>query len=193
MDTRKEALRRILADAAPELADDDRRELLAHLDDAVEAGMRAGLSEDQAAARAVADLGDVKRIAADLGRARLKAVLRERSVNVVGFCIFAEVVLLIWTMAPGCARVFADMCLPMPQALAFFVQLGQAMRIGWPVVLLLSAGVAVLVFRRSPVRRVSGQVLAAASLVLLVAFAVAAGVPIMNWESLQQLPTVTPP
>jgi hypothetical protein len=192
MESRAEALRRILEEAAPGLSGEDLRELAAHVDDAVEARVRSGAAEDRAIAEAVADLGDLRRIAAELRRPRL-AEVRRRVHSRLAFAMLVYFAAMQLFMAPQTARVFEELCLPMPALLAGFVALARAMRAAWPLVVLALAGLGWVLLRPNRIPSAVTATAATATVLAMAVFAAAVCLPILQWKELQQLPHFAPP
>lgn len=191
METREQALHRILAEAGAELSEDDRRELVAHLDDAVDLRVRAGEPEDRAIASAVAELGDLRRIAGALQGTRLAEVKR-RVNSRLAFTMIVYFAAMQFFMAPRCVRIFDKLHLPMPAVLAGFVALAEAMWAAWPLVLVALAGLGWLFLRTRRVPEAAGGTVALGALLALALFAASVCLPILNWEEIQQLPQFAP-
>lgn len=161
MGNREEALRRIFdaAGVGTRLTDDQKRELLAHLEDAVEKKVGAGVPEIDAVGQAFDELGDLKKIARDFPGGPPTAVTPDGAVldrwfpgagwtTYVLFLFFTFIQLFI---IPTFSSVYRQARVPMPGLTIRFLGLSDAMRTYWPVTaaLMLALGAALWSTRRS--------------------------------------------
>ena len=161
MGNREEALRRIFdaAGVGARLTDDQKRELLAHLEDSVEKKVAAGVPEIDAVGQAFSELGDLKKIARQFPGKPAAAVtpeglLLDRWFPSAGWTAFALLLFFIFietTIVPGFARVFQKAGVPIPGLTMMFIDLSVVMRASWPVTagFALALGTALWLSRRS--------------------------------------------
>ncbi len=159
MSSREESLRRVLDAALGDrrLTADQRREIVAHLDDSVEAKVAGGVSEVEAVASAFLDLGDLRRISRQFPG-------RPAAVTPEGVTPVASAPTTVWTayallvffftmqtcVTPRFADIFHQAKVPMPGLTVLFVSISQFVQ-GAPLVVLLAlAGLAAALvhFRR---------------------------------------------
>ncbi len=160
MPNREEALRRIFeaTGVSGRLTDDQKRELLTHVEDAVEAKVGAGMPEMDAVGQAFEELGDLKKIARDFPPAPGAAVATpeglihlwwggaaEMGYILLLFFAFVEMMIL-----PSFALVFAKARVPLPGLTILSLTVAEGMRANWPLVVgaLLVLGVALYRIRR---------------------------------------------
>jgi hypothetical protein len=144
MPNREEALRRIFeaAGVSARLSGDQKRELLAHLEDAVEAKVGAGMSEMDAVGQAFLELGDLGKIARDFPPApgALAATphgfirlwwggAAEMGYLLLLFFTFVEMMIL-----PSFAVVFARTQVPLPGLTVLCLTIAGVLRLHWPLV-----------------------------------------------------------
>jgi hypothetical protein len=160
MGNREEALRRIFdaTGVGTRLTDDQKRELLAHLEDSVEKKVGAGVPEIDAVGQAFSELGDLKKIARQFpdkpALATPEGLVLDRWFPGAGWTAFALFVFFIFieiTIIPGFAQVFQKARVPIPGLTIMFVNLSQVMRGSWPVTaaFALALGAALWLSRRS--------------------------------------------
>jgi len=187
MPNREEALRKILEVASPgKLTEEQRRELLAHLDDSVEAKVAAGTDELDAVALAFQELGDLEKIARKFPE-RPAAVTPEGWVwgswsLEAGYVLFLTFAGLLAFISPRLVRMFDSCKAPMPGLTLLCVDLGTALREFWwlAVPALVALGWGVIRFRRSAHRRWTGLAFSVLSVVLCAVAVVAVALPFMT-------------
>ncbi|MBI3858245.1 MAG: hypothetical protein HY293_21390 [Planctomycetes bacterium] len=157
MANREEALRRIFEATGVEarLSDEQKRELLAHLEDAVEAKVAAGIPEMDAVGQAFVELGDLKRIARSFPAPAAVAATAEGprfrvwsgSLGEMGylFLLFFTFVQLLIT--PALVQVFIKVRVPLPGLTLLFWTLSGSMRTYWPLLAAALIGLAVVLYR----------------------------------------------
>jgi hypothetical protein len=159
MSNREESLRRILDAALGDrrLTEDQRREIVAHLDDSVETKVAGGVPEVEAVASAFLDLGDLRKIARQFPTP-------PAAVTPEGATIVASVPTVVWTayallvffltlqtyVTPRFTEIFQRVKVPLPSLTVFFVSISQAVQGAPAIVLLVLAGLAAALvhFRR---------------------------------------------
>lgn len=122
MSSLDEALRRILdVAAAGRLSEEQHRELLAHLEDSVEAKVAAGASEVDAVARSLEELGDLGKIARQFPPPRPVRVTPEGAVLAEGTAYAATALILLaffgvlgLFVGPKLADLFGQVRVPLP-------------------------------------------------------------------------------
>ncbi|KAF0243467.1 MAG: hypothetical protein FD180_3357 [Planctomycetota bacterium] len=184
MPTRDEALRRMLEthSAASAMTPEERQELCDHLCDAVEAKVKGGTAELQAAAEAFAEIGDLRKIAKSFPRGPALATTGGLLVAVSGWTAPAAAYLLLaglWFLsvfvAPRTIMMASDANLDLPALVCFF--LAATAHCGRGVLLFAVAPVAAaLVLRRfgwKSVFQTSSAVLAVVAIVLVLGGVVA--------------------
>ncbi len=160
MANREEALRRIFEATGvhARLTDDQKRELLAHLEDSVEKKVGAGIPEMDAVGQAFEELGDLKKIAREFPAAPAAAVTPEGVRSLIegqayawmAFCFLAFFLVMGATVAPRFAEIFRQVRVPMPALTLLFLDLSDALR-SWPglaVLAVLLGGMLLAVVRR---------------------------------------------
>ena len=133
MANREEALRRIFEATGvnARLTDDQKRELLAHLEDAVEKKVGAGIPEMDAVGQAFEELGDLKRIAREFPASPPAAVTPEgiRSLAYayshtwMAFCFLAFFLVMGAFVAPKFLEIFRQVRVPLPGLTVLFLDL----------------------------------------------------------------------
>jgi len=155
MPNREEALRKIFETtaASARLSDEQKRELLAHLDDAVEAKVAAGVPEMDAVGQAFEELGDLKRIAKEFPSATpVVATTAGPWIYIAehGYALLLCFTFIQMMVVPKLLQVFVKSRVVMPRTTLFLWDLSAAMREAWWVVavVLLALGWAVFRVRR---------------------------------------------
>jgi hypothetical protein len=153
MPNREEALRKIFEATGPRLSDDQTRELLAHLDDAVEAKVDAGVPEMEAVGQAFAELGSLKKLRFPEPAPAVVTTsggLVEPWIG--GGAEMGYLLLLMFTfiqllVTPALVNVFVQVRVALPRATILFWNLSDAMRTYWPLVAIALAALGVLLVR----------------------------------------------
>jgi hypothetical protein len=122
MANREEALRRIFdgTGAGARLTDDQKRELLAHLEDAVEAKVDAGIPEMEAVGQAFAELGSLKKLRFPAAAPALSTTLGglfqpwSGGLAEMGFLLLLCFTFVQMLITPALVRVFLDVRVAMP-------------------------------------------------------------------------------
>jgi len=192
MPNREEALRRIFeaTGVSARLTDDQKRELLAHVEDAVEAKVGAGVPEMEAVGQAFSELGDLEKIAGQFPGPQPVAVTPEgplsletgRALTWSAFCFFALFLALSWYVTPKFAAVFQQVRVPLPGLTALFLTISQGFR---PLPVLLGVVVLLSVLEKFGLRRIRiprpiGYVLLVASVTLCVGLVVSLFLPLVS-------------
>jgi hypothetical protein len=158
MANREEALRRIFEATLPadRLGDEQRRELLAHLDDAVEAKVAGGVPEMEAVGRAFEELGDLKKIAQSFPAPAAPALATTTGVRVYPWAEHGYFLLLFFAfaqfvIAPKLIALFPRTRVAMPGLTLMFWEVGRFMRDQWwaTAVTLLMLAWALVRYRKS--------------------------------------------
>lgn len=190
MGTREEALRRILeaTAAARNLSEDERRELLAHLEDSVEDRVRAGTPEAQAIAQALEEMGNLEAIARQFRAVRPVAVTPEgqtlpvRVASLAAACALLTFCAVQLMVTPRFAMIFDQVDVPLPAMSVFFLGLSSLMReCTWFIVLALPfAGWGLLRLGRSRQWRALAVAASIASITFFMALVLALGLPLLS-------------
>lgn len=122
MESREEALRRILDAAGAKLTDVQRREILGHLEDSIDAKVRTGMEEPEATAQAFEELGPVEKIARQFPEGRPALVTPEGArllPSTTGWALAAYTLLVVFTLlqifvTPKFREVYDSANIPMP-------------------------------------------------------------------------------
>jgi hypothetical protein len=145
---RVESLRNILATVpgAARLTEEQRKEIVAHLDDSVDAKVGAGSPEVEAVAQAFVELGDVRKIARRFPPPPLLstpegvnvvAAARARAWTAFGLLVFF--MLAQQAVTPRFAALFRQVKVHPPPLSEFFIGMSDDLAEGFPVKLLIVA------------------------------------------------------
>jgi len=160
MANREEALRRIFdaAGVGARLTDDQKRELVAHLEDSVEKKVAAGVAEIDAVGQAFHELGDLQKIARQFPDKPAAAVTPEgvrvlpdsRAYGWMAFCFLTFFVMMGSYVAPHFTHIFHQVRVPLPGLTLFFMSLSDALlsRAGMAGLVLFCAALLVLRLRK---------------------------------------------
>jgi hypothetical protein len=131
MSSRDETLRRIFkgTGAAERLNDEQKRELLAHLDDAVESKVKSGVAELEAVGQAFAELGDVKKLRFPTSSFRPWS----GGTAELGYLLLLGFVGLEVFVLPSVLGMFQQFKAPLPALTLVLHSLGRGMTSGWPL------------------------------------------------------------
>lgn len=152
---REESLRNILATVpgSGRLTDEQRKEIVAHLDDSVDAKVGAGTPEVEAVAQAFVELGDVRKIVRRFPPpsllstpegVRIVADARYRGWMSFGMLVFF--VLLQTVVTPKFAAIFKQVGVRPPPLSQFFIGMSGALGVDFlPVALLALIALAALI------------------------------------------------
>jgi hypothetical protein len=185
MPSREEALRKILA-ASGRFTEEQRRELVTHLEDSVQAKVAAGTSELDAVARALEELGDLRKLArrfpAPAAPVTPEGWLWRTWSLESGYLLLLTFVALVAFVAPPLQRVFDVYRVPLPRYSAFFLDVGAGFRAHWPlaVPVLLAVGWAFLALCRTRVRRSVGLAFSILATALCAAAVAALALPFLT-------------
>jgi hypothetical protein len=153
MANREEALRRIFdgTGAGARLTEDQKRELLAHLDDAVNAKVDAGIAEMEAVGQAFAELGSLKTLRFP------EPALATTSGGVVepwigggaemGYLLLLAFTFIQMVITPPLMNGYAQFRVPLPGLTLLFWTLSDAMRMCWPLVAIALGALAIMLVR----------------------------------------------
>ncbi|HEX7900215.1 MAG TPA: permease prefix domain 1-containing protein [Planctomycetota bacterium] len=153
MPNREEALRKIFEAAETRLSDDQKRELLAHLEDAVEAKVEAGVPELEAVGQAFAELGSLKKLRfpeAAPAVATAGGGLVEPWIGggaEMGYLLLLMFTFIQMLITPALVNVFVKTRVAVPSLTLLFWNVSDAMRAYWPLVAIVLAALAVLLVR----------------------------------------------
>jgi hypothetical protein len=170
MANREEALRRIFeaAGMGARLTDDQKRELLAHLEDAVEKKVGAGVPEMDALGQAFSELGDLRKIAREFPSGPPAAVTPEGPVldrwfpgsGWTAFVLFLFFGFIQLFIIPTFRQIYQQVRVTLPGLTLMIIGLSDAMRTYWPLTaaFALVLGAALWLSRRSGVPAKAAQV-----------------------------------
>lgn len=155
MGSREESLRNVLA-AVPgsaTLTDEQRREIVAHLDDSIDAKISAGVPEVEAVAQAFVELGDVRKIARRFpapplltGPEGLQIVAASRARAWTAFGLIAFFTFVQFLITPRFADVFRRVKVEPPLLSRFFIGISNALYGGFlPLAIVALVGLAALI------------------------------------------------
>jgi len=192
MPNREEALRRIFeaTGVSARLNDDQKRELLAHVEDAVEAKVGAGVPEMEAVGQAFAELGDLEKIARQFPGPKPAAVTPEGALLVsdarahlwmaASFLLFF--IVMGWFVAPRFSALFRQVRVPLPSLTLFFLNLTDAFRsvAGLAGIALLGVGIVIVHLRRVRLPRPLALALMLGSVGLCVGLVVCLFLPLLS-------------
>lgn len=150
MSNREEALRKIFeaTGVSGRLTDDQKRELLTHLEDAVAAKTAAGTAEVDAIGQAFAELGPLPRIADQLSlQARLLAAW-SRGAALKGLALLGLLAFFQAFLTPRFAHFFQETGAAAPGLLMMFVSAGESELLPLAAVVLTALGALQIVARR---------------------------------------------
>ena len=148
MATREELLRRLLdATDARVLTDDQRRELAHHLEDSVDAKIRAGMPEVEAITQAFEDLGNITKVVQRYPRTLITLSLEEaqflsntRGLAITTLVMLAIVQLTLMFALPKFNNVFLELNTPLPTLTLLTLNISSFMKNFWFLTLPLFAG-----------------------------------------------------
>jgi hypothetical protein len=193
MPNREEALRRIFeaTGVSARLSDEQKRELLGHLEDAVEAKVGAGVPEMDAVGQAFEELGDLKKIARDFPPPpEALAATPHGFINLwwggaaeMGYLLLLFFTFVEMMILPSFAVVYAKAHTALPGLTVLCLTIAGLMRDNWPIVVaaLLVLGIALYRFRRQGVwRRVIEGVLLLGGAVLCGGVLAGATLPLIS-------------
>ncbi len=156
MPNREEALRKIFEATGVRLSDDQRRELLAHLEDAVEAKVDAGIPELEAVGQAFAELGSLKKLrfpepalaVATAGGGMVEPWIGGGAE--MGYLLLLMFTFIQMVITPALVNVFVKTRVAVPGVTLLFWNVSDAMRAYWPLVAIMLAALGVLLVRVPP-------------------------------------------
>jgi hypothetical protein len=192
MPKREDALRKIFeaTGVSGRLTEDQKRELLAHLEDAVEAKVGAGVPEMDAVGQAFAELGDLEKVSRQFPGPKPAAVTPEGVVLVsdirahlwMAASFLAFFVLMGWFVAPKFTDIFRQVKVPLPGLTLFFLNLTDALRsaAGVAGLALLGVGIFVAHLRRLRLPRPMAIALLVGSVGLCVGLVVCLFLPLLS-------------
>jgi hypothetical protein len=192
MPNREEALRRILeaSGICGRLSDDQKRELLAHVDDAVEAKVGAGVAEMDAVGQAFMELGDLEKIARQFPKPKPAAVTPEgvllapdaRAHVWVAASFLLYFIGMGWYVAPRYTVLYRQIRVPLPSLTLFFLNLTDALRsaAGLAGIALLGVGIFIVHLRRVRLPRPLTLVLMLGSVGLCVGLVICLFLPLLS-------------
>ena len=192
MPKREEALRRIFeaTGVSGRLTEDQKRELLAHLEDAVEAKVGAGVPEMDAVGQAFAELGDLEKVARQFPGPKPAAVTPE-GVRVIGeggvhawmsVSFLAFFIVMGWFIVPRFTEIFRQVRVPIPSLTLFFLDLTDALRsaAGLAGIALLIVGIFIAWLRRVRLPRAVTVALMLGSVGLSVGLVICLFLPLLS-------------
>lgn len=145
MRDRDEALRKVFdaTGVTGELSAEQARELRAHLDDAIQAKVDAGVPELEALGHAFAELGDLKK----LSRQFRREPVRIGGAAELGYLLLLAFVGIQTLLTPLVLGLFGQIQAPLPRLTLVFAELSSGMRAFWPLLLVAFVALAVLLVR----------------------------------------------
>lgn len=192
MASREEALRKIFETlgASSRLNEEQKRELLTHLEDAVEAKVGAGVPEMDAVGQAFAELGDLGKIGRQFPVAAPAALTAEgvrfltdgRAYAWMAFCFFAFFLTLTWFVTPRFGDVYGQVKVPLPTVTRLLLAFSDLLRSGpgMAVMVLLMGGSLIHALRRPHVSTPVVFALLLGSVALCVGLVVALFLPLLS-------------
>ncbi len=192
MPNREEALRRIFEATGvnARLTDEQKRELLAHLEDAVQAKVAAGAAEMDAVGQAFSEMGDLEKIAKQYPTPAAVAVTPEGARVLAGslfdvwlsFSFFAFLNVLSWLVAPKYMEIFRQVRVPMPGLTLMFLSFSDSLRsaAGMTFMGLFGVGILVVGFRRIRLPRSLVVTLLLSSVTICVGFVLSLFLPLIT-------------
>ena len=191
MANREEALRRIFEATGvnARLTDDQKRELLAHVEDAVEAKVGAGMPEMDAVGQAFGELGDLEKIARQFPDKPAAAVTPEgvtvlpdtRAYGWMAFCFLTFFIVMGSYVAPKFAAIFGQVKVPLPGLTVLFMSLSNALgsAVGLTGLAVFFGGLLVLRWRKVRVPRQVSLTVMIGSVVLCLGLAISLFLPLI--------------
>jgi len=192
MANREEALRRIFdaAGVGARLTDDQKRELLTHLEDAVEKKVGAGVPEIDAVGQAFSELGDLQKIARQFPDTPAAAVTPEgvsvlpdsRAYGWMAFCFLTFFIVMGSYVAPKFGVIFGQVKVPLPGLTVLFMSLSQALgsNAGLAGLALALGGLLILRWRRVRVPRPLSLTVLIGSVVLCLGLVISLFLPLIS-------------
>lgn len=136
MGNREEALRRIFdaTGVGTRLTDDQKRELLGHLEDAVDRKVGAGVPEIDAVGQAFSEFGDLKKIArqfpdkpAAVTAEGVRVLSDGPAYGWLAFCFLTFFIVMGLYVAPKFTAIFQQVKVPLPGLTVLFLSLSNAL------------------------------------------------------------------
>jgi len=192
MANREDSLRRIFeaTGVTARLSDEQKRELLTHLEDAVESKVAAGVPEMEAVGQAFTELGDLEKIARQFPTPVPVAVTPEgirvlgdpRNLVWIALSHLGFFAFLSWFVTPRFAEVFRQVRVPVPGLTLLFMKAGDLLRSSplVPAAALLLLGAAIVVLRRKPLSVAASYALLLISVGLCIGLAVGLFLPLIS-------------
>ena len=191
MGNREEALRRIFdaAGVGARLTEDQRRELLAHLEDAVEKKVAGGVPEMDAVGQAFAELGDLEKIArqfpdkpAAVTPEGVRVLADGRAYAWMAFSLLSFFIVMGGTVAPRFAEIFQQVRVPLPGLTLFFMNLSHALgsKAGLAGLALLLGGLLLVGVRRIRIPQPVSLVVLIGSAILCLGLLTSLFVPLLS-------------
>jgi hypothetical protein len=157
MPNREAALRKIFeaTGVSARLTEDQKRELLAHLEDAVETKVGAGVPEMDAVGQAFVEMGDLEKIARQFPKAVPPAAVTPEGflrlwwggAAEMGYLLLLFFALIEITIMPSFAVIFSKARVPLPGLTLMALSLSLPMREWWPLVVLGLVALGVAIYR----------------------------------------------
>ena len=193
MGNREEALRKIFdaTGVAARLTDDQKRELLTHLEDAVEKKVGAGVPEIDAVGQAFGELGDLKKIARQFPDKPAAAVTPEgvsvvlpdsRAYGWMAFCFLTFFIVMGSYVAPKFTEIFRQVKVPLPGLTVLFMSLSNALgsKIGLAGLALLFGALLMLRWRKVRVPRPLSLTVLVSSVILCIGLVISLFLPLIS-------------
>jgi len=191
MANREEALRRIFdaTRVGARLTEDQKRELLAHLEDAVEKKVSAGVAEMDAVGQAFGELGDLEKIAGQFPDKPAAAVTPEgvgvlpdtRVYGWMAFCFLTFFIVMGSYVTPKFGAIFGQVKVPLPALTVLFLSLSNALgsKAGLAGLAVFSGALLVLRLRRVRVPHPVSLTVLVGSVVLCVGLVISLFLPLI--------------
>ena len=187
MPDRRETLRKLLEKSgAKGLTQEQYSEILAHLEDSVEAKVTRGMGEEESIARALHELGDLRRIIFELpsgDSAVTPEGWRVRAGSLEGgfVVLLAFIVVQVFLSIP-LIHLCMELGLQVPGISRFFMDVGEGFLADGPIDIpvVLAAGWVVIRLRRHRLRKGLGIAVTSITVTLFLASVLALALPILN-------------
>jgi hypothetical protein len=191
MSHRHDALHRIFEATGvnARLTDDQKRELLSHLEDAVEKKVGAGVPEMDAVGQAFEELGDLKKIAREFPTAPavvtpegVRTLVDARSAAWMTFCFLAFFMVMGVFVAPRFMEIFRQLRVPLPGLTILFLDVSDALRspAGLTLVAVAIGGMLVAIVRGARIPRSASLAVMVASVALCLGMVACLFLPLVS-------------
>ena len=192
MGNREEALRRIFdaTGVGARLTEEQKRELLTHLEDSVEKKVGAGVPEIDAVGQAFSELGDLEKIARQFPDKPAAAVTPEgvevlpdsRAYGWMAFCLLTFFIVMGTYVTPSFTALFGQVKVPLPGLTVLFMRLSTALgsTVGLSGLALFFGGLVILRWRRVRVPRPLSLTVLVGSAILCLGLVISLFLPLLS-------------